>query len=290
MECLMTQTDKRDLRERVYTNDTARRLGLRVWPQIFRELQESRGLVWILARRNITARYRQSVLGYLWVIIPPLLAVLVFSWLIQYRVVNIGPAPLPYLSYALLNISIWFLFSNLVIAATRSLVEAGTLVTRVNFPKITLVFASTADAILEFIIRLVAVAIVFSVQGVEVGWGSLIAPVLLIPLILLALGLGMFLSILNLVVRDTASVVGIALTVGMYLTPVLYPPPKLEPFVFLNLFNPVSPILENIRALLVDGTLVSGGLLMTFSVLSLLLFMAGWRVFILAMPRINERA
>jgi len=276
--------------ERQYTNDVMFRLGMRVWPQMFRELMGSGDLIWILAKRNVSVKYRQSILSYLWVVIPPVFAVVLFSYLTSRRVINVGPTPIPYLSFALLNISIWLLFSNALMSATRSLVEAETLVTRVNFPKITLVIASVSDAMLEFMIRLMAVAVVFYLQGVNIGMGTLLAPLMLIPLLLLALGAGFLTSIMNLIVRDTASLLGIILTLGMFLTPVLYPAPKLEPFVYLNLLNPISPVLENIQGLLAYGQLTNGSLLFCSSLFSATVFLIGWRIFNLTMPRINERA
>lgn len=276
--------------ERHYTNDVMYRLGMRVWPRMVRELLNSGDLIRILARRNVSVKYRQSILSYLWVVIPPVFAVVLFSYLTSRRIINVGPTPIPYLSYALLNMSIWLFFSNALMSATKSLVDAGTLVTRVNFPKITLVIASVGDALLEFIIRLMAVAVVFYLQGVSIRAGILFAPLLLIPLLLLALGAGFLTSIMNLIVRDTASLLGILLTLGMFLTPVLYPPPKLEPFVYLNLLNPISPVLENIQGLLAYGRLTDGPLLFCSSLVSVTVFLIGWRIFNLAMPRINERA
>lgn len=276
--------------ERHYTNDVMRRYGMSIWPQMFRELLACRDLIWILAKRNVYIKYRQSILGYLWIVIPPVFAVAVFSSLISHRIVNVGPTPLPYLSYALLNISIWLLFSNALMSATRSLVDAGTLVTRVNFPKITLVIASLGDALLEFCIRLLVVFAVLYLQDVNVSWMIFLLPLLLLPLLLLALGFGLLFSILNLVIRDTANLLGIILTLGMFLTPILYPPPKLEPFIYLNFLNPISPILDNIQTILVSGRLSDGNLLFMTTLISLTVFLIGWRIFNLTMPRINERA
>jgi len=284
------RSDTRIPVEKMYTRDVMHRAGLRIWLLMMHELWASRGLLRVFAGRNISVKYRQSVLSYLWVVIPPVFAVVLFSYLINQRVINVGATPVPYLSYALLNISIWLLFSNTLMAATKSLVEAGTLITRVNFPKVTLVFASISDAILEFLIRLMAVAVVFYLQEVIPGWQVFWIPVLLLPVILLALGLGLFLSILNLVVRDTANILGIVLTLAMFLTPVLYPPPVAEPFVYLNLFNPISPVLNNIHGIIASGTLTESRPLVAAILSSLTVFLAGWRIFNLTMPRISERA
>lgn len=276
--------------EKHYSSKVMQRYGMHIWIQMLHELLACRELIWILAKRNISVKYRQSILSYLWVVIPPVFAVILFSYLISNRVINVGDTPLPYLSYALLNISIWLLFSNALMSATRSLVDAGTLVTKVNFPKITLIIASISDALLEFCIRLTAVAIVFYLQNISINWLFIFTPLLLVPLLLLALGLGFFFSILNLVIRDTANLLGITLTLGMFMTPVLYPPPKLEPFIYLNMLNPISPVFENIQNILVSGQLSNGSLLFITSLFSFTVFMVGWRIFNLTMPRVNERA
>lgn len=279
-----------DFPERHYTNNISRSYGMGVWSMMFRELLGARDLILILAGRNISVKYRQSLLSYLWIIIPPVFAVLLFSFMVNHKIINVGNTPLPYLSYALLNISIWLLFSNALISATKSLVDAGSLVTRVNFPKIAMVISSISDSLLELVVRLSAVAFVFFIQGVNIDVGVLFVPILLIPLILMALGLGLIFSILNLVIRDTANLLGIIMTIGMFLTPVLYPPPRLEPFVYINMFNPVSTILENIQSVIVTGTFSNIPMLAISSVLSLLVFLIGWRIFNLTMPRISERA
>ena len=275
---------------RYYSSNAANGYGLKIWPMMAREIVDSRELIWSLARRNIAVKYRQSLLSYLWIIIPPVFAVAVFSYLATHRIINIGATPMPYLSYALFNISIWLLFSNAMTSSTRSLADAGSLVTRVNFPKITVVIASLGDALLEFFIRMTIVIGIFYLQGVHPGWAALMAPVLLVPLLLLAIGLGLFLSILNLVIRDTSSLLGIILNIGMFVTPVLYAPPRIEPFATLNLFNPVGHVLENMGSLLLYGELANTNMLAVTTLFSLVVFLSGWRIFNLTMPRVNERA
>ncbi len=276
--------------EKTYTNNINKTHGFGIWVLMFSELYTAKELILILAKRNVSVKYRQSILSYLWIIIPPVFAVIVFSYLTNLRIINVGDTPIPYLSYALLNISIWLLFANILISSTKSLVDAGNLVTRVNFPKVALVISSISDALLEFLIRLIAVAIVFVIEKVSFGWGIIFTPLLLMPLVLMSLGLGFILSIMNLLIRDTLNILGIVLTMGMFLTPVLYPPPTMEPFIYINMINPISPFLENIHSLLITGTLVNTPLLVVSASLSLLVFLVGWRIFNISLPRISERA
>ena len=119
---------------------------------------------------------------------------------------------------------------------------------------------------------------------------SLLIVLLLLPLLLIALGIGFVLCIFNLVIRDAASVLGIALTVAMLLAPVLYAPPSGWPFALVNVLNPVSPFLIAAQGLLTGVAPGNGGALALATLFALLVFLLGWRLFSLALPRVLERA
>jgi lipopolysaccharide transport system permease protein len=104
--------------------------------------------------------------------------------------------------------------------------------------------------------------------------------------VLLALGLGFVLSIANLVIRDTANALGTALTIGMFLTPVLYPPPVRWPFYLINLCNPLSPLLAASQDLIAEGFLTKPEMLAAACIFSTALFLAGWRAFRITILRV----
>ncbi len=103
---------------------------------------------------------------------------------------------------------------------------------------------------------------------------------------LLALGLGFVLSIANLVIRDTGNALGTVLTIGMFLTPVLYPPPVRWPFFLVNLLNPLSPLLTASQDLIAAGFLTRPEMFAVACVLSLVLALIGWRAFRVTIPRV----
>lgn len=272
----------------VYAADGAQ--GSRTWRSRILTLVAHRGVVWQLARRDLLVRSRQSLFGYAWMLVLPLLPVALFTALAGYRVLDVGETALPYPLFALCNVTIWQFFGGSLIAVTSSLANAGSLVTRLDFPRECVLFAALGQPMLEFLVRLPLVAAGFAWYGIAPGAGTLLLPLLLVPLLLLALGFGFVLAIFNLVMRDAASMLGIVLTVAMLLAPVLYAPPSGWPFALVNVLNPVSPFLVATQHLLAGGLPGNAQALAMATLFTVLVFLLGWRVFALALPRVLERA
>ena len=273
-----------------YTQRDVQRNGMGGWRMMFKELAESRRLIRLLALRDISVRYRQSVLGYAWAIIPQVVTVGLFAFLNAWRVLPTGETRIAYVAYASWGISVWQLFAACLMGCTTSLVSGGSLVTKVNFPKEALVIAALGQPTFDFIVRLVPVIAVFAWYGVVPSPGVVFLPLVLLPVMLLALGLGFILSLGNLVVRDTGNSVGMALTIGMFLTPVLYPPPLRWPYGLVNILNPVAPLLNASQDLIADGILTRPDMLVISCAFSFLLVFVGWRVFRVTLPRVSGYA
>ncbi|OQK15839.1 hypothetical protein AU255_16750 [Methyloprofundus sedimenti] len=262
----------------------------KIWLEMIQELLDSRELIWRLVIRDYSVRYRQSILGYVWAVLPQLVTVAIFTFLAKHRVFDMGATAMPYVIHALWSVSVWQLFSGCLIGCTNSLVNAGSLVTKINFPKEALVFSSIGQAVLDFIIRLLPVTIVFIWYGFIPSWHSFLIPFILISIILLALGIGFIMAIINLVLRDMGNMISMVLTFGMFLAPILYPPPVTEPFNMVNYINPFSPLLIATQNLLAGQELMQPELLAVMFAVSNCVFLFGWRMFHITMPRIAERA
>ena len=269
---------------------SARELGDYSIPKLLQRLRDNRELIIRLVKRDINVRYRQSVLGYVWALLPQIATVAIFSFLASRRIFPMGDSDLPYIVHALLSVSGRQLFSVILVNCTNSLVHAGALVTKVNFAKESLVFAAVGVPVLDFLIRLAPVVLVFVWLGFVPSSSSILIPLALIPIILLALGLGLLFSILNLLVRDIGNALSMALTFGIFVAPILYPPPVTAPYNLVNILNPFSPMLITTQNLLSGAPLQLPWMLLLTSALSILVFFAGWKVFCITMPRIAERA
>lgn len=272
--------------EVMYMPASAQRRGWHVWATLFRDLLSSRELIWRLVLRDISARYRQSALGYLWAILPTIATVTIFAFLTSSRTIPIGETPMPYVAYALWNIGVWQLFTSCLISCTNSLVGAGSLVSKVKFPKEALVIAALGQPLFDFLIRLVPVTLVFTWYGVTLSWQAIFLPLILAPAVLLALGLGLLFSIINLVLRDIGNALGVILTFGIFLAPILYPPPTRWPSMLVNVLNPFSPILIASQDLIAHGALSMPKSFLFSCLFSVLMFFLGWRLFRIAIPRV----
>lgn len=276
--------------EVIYTPDSIRRQGWRVWGTILSDFSNSRELIWRLILRDIAVRYRHSMFGYLWAVLPSLATVIVFAVLTQSQTIPVAETALPYVAYALWSISVWQLFAGCLSVCTNSLVSAGSLVSKVNFPKEALVIAAIGHPLLDFMIRLVLLTFVFIWYGVPFKAQIIFVPFILLPVILLAIGLSFVLSIINLVLRDIGNMLGMALTFGMFLAPVLYPPPTTWPSSLINILNPFSPLLIASQDVIAHGSLSQPEAFLCSCLFSVIMFLVGWRVFRLTIYRVSTYA
>ncbi len=274
----------------IYEPNHILKAGIRVWSEMFYELIDSWGLVWRLVVRDISARYKQSILGILWTFLNPLILMFTFIWLKGTNVLPIGETAMPYAAFVFFGQMVWLLFSKGVMTSADSLVTAGTMLTKINFPREVLIFSAVGQTIFEFLIRIPLLLIVFVFAGFMPKLSILLVPFVLLPLLFLVIGLGFFVSLLNGMIRDVGNILGIIMNLGMFATPVVYPAPTSWPMSFLvNVINPVSGFLSAARDLTTVGYLTAPMIYVSSVILSLLLFFVGWRFFHLVEPKIAER-
>lgn len=121
------------------------------------------------------------------------------------------------------------LFSQGVISTASSLVGASSLLTKINFPKEGLVIAAVGQTIFEFLIRIPLLLLIFVWTGFLSHLNILMVPFAMVPLLFLTLGIGFFISLFNAILRDIGNGLSLAMTLGMLVTPVVYPPPTNDP-------------------------------------------------------------
>ena len=276
------------VKETLYASRPA--TGLAAWREMIQELRDSRELTWRLFLRDFAARYRQSVLGYVWAIVPVLVTVVTFTWLNRANVLPIRGTLLPYPLFVLLGMTVWQLFAGGLTNATQSLVGASALITKINFPRETLVIAAFGQALFELVIRVVLLTMAFALYHTMPKWTIVLVPFALIPLCLLTMGLGFLSALVNGVLRDTGQFILFALTFWMFLTPVVYPAPVSHGAKsWLYALNPVSAYVTAAQDLTSRGHLTQPLVFGVGCILSLIVFLLGWRLFHLTETRIAER-
>lgn len=287
------------LRETIFDGSNRDRLSIAAWRVMFAELWEFRELICRLAARNITGQFRQSFLGYLWIVAPPLATTVIFSLLRSAQIVQV-PMPdgaMPYPLFALVGATVWGLFTQLSTVATGSLASAGTLVSKIYFPREVLVFSGLGTVLVSLVVRLLVVALSFVLFGYRPSIAVVWAPLLLIPVLVLALGIGLLLAPINTMMNDIGRLLEFAFQFGIFLAPILYPTPNPDSLqsrwefglYWLHTLNPISHCLYALQRLIEQGVFYwTPGLIFSIG-FTLLLFFAAWRFFHVCEPLLAER-
>lgn len=212
-----------------------------------RELWEFRDLLVTFAVRDITLRYRQTALGVAWVVLLPLLGAVLFAFVFG-RIANLPSDGVPYVEFAYAGLMAWNAFNSLLTKAAGSVVGNAAMVSKVYFPRFLLPVSTIGSVLLDFVIALVAMALLMGVYGVHPGVGGLLLPVWLLLVLSLALGMGLLASALMVRYRDVQNVLPILLQLMLYASPVAYGldavPSSLRIFVAAN---PMTGLLEAFR-------------------------------------------
>jgi lipopolysaccharide transport system permease protein len=273
-----------------YEPDNSLKKGyLSIFPEIWKEVKKNRWLIYQLFKREFSAAYKQSFMGVLWAFIIPVVSICVFMVLNQSGILSIGDIRAPYPLYAVLGMAFWQLFSRGLVASSSSLVNAGSMIVKINFSKKSLVIASAGQSIISFLVQFVLVAILFFYYHTAPSFTIVLIPLIVIPIMLLTLGLGFILSLLNGIVRDIGNMLSILMTFLMFLTPVLYAKPKTGILATVTNYNPLYYLISVPRELVLMGTISEGAGFFFSTILSVTVFVACILVFHLTEARIAER-
>ncbi|MFH1244017.1 MAG: ABC transporter permease [bacterium] len=232
-----------------------------------------------LTAREIKARYKQSILGYAWVILNPLFQMLVMAFVFSH-IVRFPTVGTPYTVFLYAGLLPWTLFANSLVGATNSLVSSANLIKKIYFPReifvISIVLSKIVDFLLASTVFVIFLIIAHSALTINLLW---VIPIFIIQQIF-TYGLCLILAAINLFYRDIQYVLSLILTIGMYLTPVIYPT-EIFPDQYRWIFqlNPMAVIINAYRESILSGgipNLVSLGIALLVS--SLITFV-GYRLF-----------
>ena len=239
----------------------------------FRQMRGALAIVWPLFLTNVRARYRGSLLGYLWLLLPAVATTLVCVHLQSRRIVDLGPTGLPYAVHVLAGIILWQLFVEALNAPLQQLRASRQLITRSRVPHEALILAGAMEALLNCAARLIVLVPILYLFGIAPGPGLLAVPLGLAALLVLGLALGLFLAPWGLLFEDVGRAMVLATGLWFFLTPIVYAGGGSG----LLRLNPVTPLLEATRAWLTGGRgdpgfAVAGGLALGALALAWLLY------------------
>lgn len=216
---------------------------------VFEEFWPYRGLAYELTRRDIRVRYKQTVMGFAWAVLMPMLIVLSGS-LVRFAMAYVGGGHLTTKELAGIAVKAipWSFFVGSLGFATTSLVSSANLMTKIYFPRELLPLSATLAQAFDSAIAITALLIVCPLLGVDYGLAIFWAPVVAACVLLFTSGTAMLTGCANLFFRDVKYLVQVCLTFGIFMTPVF-----VEPEMFgrvgarIMMLNPLAPLLEGLR-------------------------------------------
>lgn len=274
-----------------YTPDSQLRTPVRLILLMWRDLLAARGLAWRLIVRDISARYRQSLLGVFWAFLPPVVTAATFIFLNGAALINVGETGVPYPAFVIVGSVFWQLFADSFNAPLKVVEASKSMLAKVNFPREALILSGLGQVVFDFGIRLLIVAAVLSYYRVAPNRGWLLVPLVLLMLMLLGTMLGMLLTPFGALYSDVSSGMPTLLTLWLFVTPVVYPMPDRWPYSLLINLNPVSPLIVAARELVFEGAVpgpVIAPLLVVSGVTVVGVFLM-WVLYRVSLPILIER-
>lgn len=238
------------------------------------EIWQYRELLYFFIWRDVSVRYRQTVLGIAWAVIQPFMAMVVFS-LFFGRLAKLPSDGIPYPIFTYSALVPWTLFSNGLSQAANSVVRDANLVTKVYFPRLLIPLSAVIGGVVDFGVAFVVLLAMMLFFGIRPTANTVWVPLLVVLAMSSALGVGLWLAALNVQFRDVRHVVPFLIQIWLFATPVLYST-ALLPSHWRTLYgiNPMVGVIEGFRWALL-GTAARPGPTMLVSVVTVLLLLAG---------------
>ena len=221
--------------------------GQPLWHVNLKELWQYRELLYFLVWRDVKVSNKQTAIGAAWAILQPLLTMMIFTVVFSYfsKITSDG-VPYPIFEYAALLP--WTYFSQAIGRCVSSVVGDASLITKVYFPRLIIPLAAVIPPVVDFCCSLLILFAMMAWYGIAPTWALLASPVFLLLALLTALGVGLWLSALNVRYRDINHVVPFLIQIWMFVSPVVYPVSLVpEKWRLLYSLNPMVGIIEGFR-------------------------------------------
>jgi len=244
-------------------------------PIDLKEVWNFRELLYFLTKRDIKVRYKQTVLGGLWAIIQPVFTMVVFT-LFFGRLAKIPSDGIPYPIFVYVGLLPWTYFANALTSSGNSLVGSANLITKVYFPRLIVPASASLAGLLDFFISMLVLGVMMIYYQFLPGIGILLFPFLVGLTFLCAVGVGLWLSALNVQYRDIRYVIPFLIQLWLFISPVIYPISIVnEKYQWLLAINPMGGLIKAYRASLLGHLPIDWFLLGISTAIILVIFTTG---------------
>lgn len=239
------------------------------------ELWDYRELLYFLTWREVKVRYKQTAIGAAWAVIQPLLTMLVFS-LFFGKLAKIPSDGIPYPIFSLTGLVPWTFFANGLAQSSNSLVGSANLISKVYFPRLMIPMSAILSGVMDFIVAFVLLVGMMFYYRVVPTANVIWLPAFLLLALATALGVGLWLSALNVEYRDVRFIIPFLSQFWMYATPIAYPSSLLpEPWRTVYGVNPMVGVVEGFRWALLGSGRAPGPMLAVSALAALVILVSG---------------
>lgn len=273
----------------IYTPEPAFRKPGKMIRDMFQDLRDSRELAWRLAVRDIKALYRQSFLGYLWAFLLPLINTATWLFLQGTGIVQVAETALPYPVYVFVGTMLWQIFTEAVQSPLQQVAESKSILSKLNFPRESLILAGIYKSIFNAAIKIVVLLIAIIALGVYPDWSLLLFPIGVFSILLVGNTIGLFLGPIGVLYSDIGKAIPVITQFAMYITPVVFAMPEAGITAKIFEYNFLTPLIINARAWLTGSETEFLNYFIIVNVSALLLFFVSWIIYRITMPILIER-
>jgi lipopolysaccharide transport system permease protein len=239
-----------------------------------------RDLLFTLAQRDIKLRYKQTVLGVVWVVFQPLLGALLFSFFSN-KLANISTGSIPAFPFAYAGMLGFNAFSGTLTKSSASLIGNAQLISKVFFPRLLLPLSTALSTLLDFAVSLCIMVLLMVIYHITPTWGLLLLPLWLALILMLSLGVGLIAAALTVSYRDVQYILPVLISFLPFACPIAFPAsfvanklPEVWQTIYF-VFNPLASLLEAFRWSLTGSGSVLWGYVFYAAVLSIAVFLFG---------------
>ena len=242
-----------------------------------------------LAKRDINAQYRQSILGIFWAIAPVLMSAAVWIFLNKTGTIKLSETKIPYPLFVVIGSTLWTVFNDCLLMSINSVNANKGIITKINFDKEALISLGAIKLVINLLIKLVLVIVLMLIYKVSLTVTFIYFIPLLIMSMLAFMSVGLLLTPIGILYTDIGRLITVAMQILMYLTPVVYNVPKEGLMKVIMDWNPLTYIVTNLRNTLTGFNIEHIPFMIGFAIVTLFISMFSMVVYRIAIPIITER-
>ncbi len=245
-------------------------------PLRLKELWAYRELLYFLTWRDIKVRYKQTVLGAAWAVIQPFMTMIVFT-LFFGNLANIPSDGIPYPLFSYAALVPWTFFSTGLANSSNSLVGSANLIKKIYFPRLVIPIATLLAGVVDFVLAFIVLLLMMLFYGVIPTANVIFLPVFLLLAFVTSLGVGLWLSAMNVQFRDIRYIIPFLTQIWLFITPIAYPSSLIENDVMRMLYglNPMTGVVEGFRWALLGTETAPGPVIAVSAVVAVTLLISG---------------